>query len=69
MGFPVETRAQGDAAVTSTAGSGTTSPFIESSAATYHRPRRRSAGGGRLVMAMCTLVTALSAYAAFSLVS
>lgn len=69
MGFPTEGRSQADAAIVSIAAAGTTSPFIESAAANYHRPRRRSVAGGRLVVAMCTLVTAFSAYAAFSFVS
>lgn len=69
MGFPAEARTQTDTAIVSIAAAGTTSPFIESSAATYSRPRRRNAAGGRLVVAMCTLATAVSAYAAFSFVS
>lgn len=67
MGFPAEShRVPTVAAIAPTPGGGTTSPFIESSAATYRHPRRRSATGGRMVVAMCAVVTMISAYAALS---
>lgn len=67
MGFPADCqRAPAAAAVAPAPGGGTTSPFIESSAATYHQPRRRNAAGGRMVVAMCAVVTMISAYAALS---
>ncbi len=69
MGFPVESRAQVSGEVATPATAGTASPFIESAAATYRRPRRRSHGGGRIAIAACTLAMGLSAYAAFSFVS